>query len=124
MTAVELIVAALTAYASAGVTASASTAVQDAYAGLRDAVRRRLGGDQDALAELDQDAQDRPDGPERLTAALEAAGADRDPEILQAARDLLALVRAPHAGPRPTVVLHEAKGVQIGDGNTQTNTFT
>ncbi|MEV5498393.1 hypothetical protein AB0M50_23635 [Nonomuraea fuscirosea] len=124
MTAVELIVAALTAGASAGVTASASTAVQDAYAGLRDAVRRRLAGDQDALAELDQDAQDRPDGPERLTAALEAAGADRDPEILQAARDLLALVRAPHAGPRPTVVLHEAKGVQIGDGNTQTNTFT
>ncbi|MEV5894418.1 hypothetical protein [Nonomuraea fuscirosea] len=124
MTAVELIVAALTAGASAGVTASASTAVQDAYAGLRDAVRRRLAGDQDALAELDQDAQDRPDGPERLTAALEAAGADRDPEIVQAARELLALVQAPHAGPRPTVVLHEAKGVQIGDGNTQTNTFT
>ncbi|WP_346115233.1 RIP homotypic interaction motif-containing protein [Nonomuraea maheshkhaliensis] len=33
-------------------------------------------------------------------------------------------MRGPHAGQRPTVVLHEAKGVQIGDGNTQTNTFT
>lgn len=97
MAGVEVILAALAAGAGAGSGDAAKAAVADAYTGLRDLLRRKLGG--------------RP----VLEGELIAAGADRDEEVLAAARRVL------EAAARYD--LREAKGVQIGDHNTQHNTF-
>ncbi|WP_460402985.1 RIP homotypic interaction motif-containing protein [Actinophytocola sediminis] len=118
MSELELVVTALTAGAAAGLTATASGAIQDAYAGLRAAVRKRLAAHGEDAAEV-LDAEDQA----TLGEALAASGADRDEDVLAAARALMAQLEA--AG-GPTVIVadvREAKGVQLGDHNTQTNTF-
>jgi hypothetical protein len=96
VSAVEVILAALAAGAGAGSSDAAQAAVKDAYTGLRDALSRRMGGRR-------QDLDVRPDDPEssraRLIEALAETGADRDEEILTAARRLLELSDA-EAGPR------------------------
>jgi hypothetical protein len=97
---VEVILAAL----AAGGGEVARTAVVDAYAGLRDLLRRRLGGDRALEASS-----------EVLRGELIESGADRDEEILAAARRVLEATT--------TINVHDAKGVQIGDHNTQHNTF-
>ncbi|MFI5896696.1 RIP homotypic interaction motif-containing protein [Actinoplanes sp. NPDC051513] len=53
--------------------------------------------------------------PEVLRGQLIASGADRDEQILAAAQQVLALTR--------NVYIQDVKGVQIGDHNTQHNTF-
>ena len=96
---VELILAAL----AAGGGEVAKTAVMDAYTTLRDLLKRRLG--------------DRPleASSEVLRGELIESGADRDEEILAAARRVLEATT--------TINVHDSKGVQIGDHNTQHNTF-
>ncbi|MFE3520874.1 hypothetical protein ACFXOD_04635 [Streptomyces sp. NPDC059161] len=119
MSGVELVVAALTAGASAGLTDTASSAVRDAYDALRQAVRRRLGADARIL-----EAQESEPAlwQAELTTVLAQADADRDQEVVAAAEALLReLGRHPSAA--NVVDARDAKGVQIGDGNTQTNTF-
>lgn len=91
MTGVELIMAALAAGASAGVTNATSGAIADAYAGLKALLSRRP----DDLAE-----------------------SARDDDVLAAARHLMTLVDT-----RYHVDLREARGVQVGDHNTQVNRF-
>lgn len=128
MSDVQLILAALTAGMTAGVTSTASAAVQDAYAGLRDAVRRLLSrnstDDDDVLALLDPDTASSTEAQERLAVALNSAGAPEDQDIVSLARRVLALTDEPGAPTGKYVVdLHEAKGTQVGDGNTQTIHF-
>jgi len=102
MTGAELIVAALAAGASAGLTDTVSSAVKDAYTDLRAALRQRLTN------------HGRP--VEAATAAeIAASGADRDEEVLSAARRLLAAVD------QPRIDLREAKGVRVGDHDTRHN---
>jgi len=115
---VTVIVAALGAGVSAGLTDTAGVAVRDAYEGLRDAVRRRLGGGADGAIEAY--AGDPGGQSERLTRLLSAAGAGQDAQIVAAARRLLEL--ADPAG-KYDVDLREAKGVVVGDGNVQVNHF-
>jgi hypothetical protein len=99
VTGAEVILAAL----AAGGGDVAKAAVMDAYTGLRDLLKRRVGSQ--AL-----DA-----GPETLRGELISSGADRDERILAAAQQVLAISR--------NVYLQEGKGVQVGDHNTQHNTF-
>ncbi|WP_369233844.1 hypothetical protein AB5J56_18440 [Streptomyces sp. R21] len=128
MTGVELIVAALAAGASAGLTDTASSAVREACDGLREAIRVRLAARGDATADGNE-ALDVLDASEvepgvweaRLRAALTAADADSDEGILAAARSLLKA--AGHTTGAYVVDASQAKGVQVGDHNTQTNTF-
>ena len=88
---VTLIVAALAAGASAGVTDTVAQGVKDAYTGLKALVLRRV-QDQPAgevaVVEHEKD-------PEVWSAPLAkthtAAGADTDPQVLEAARRLLQL---------------------------------
>ncbi|MGW3958489.1 RIP homotypic interaction motif-containing protein [Amycolatopsis sp. NPDC005003] len=101
--AVELVVTALAAGAAAGAKDTATTAVKDAYAGLKSGVRRLLGRD-----EL-------PDDPEELAAELTEANVGDDAEVLEAARAVLRETE-PHGKYHVTVT--DSKGVQIGDGNT------
>jgi hypothetical protein len=125
VTGVEIIVAALAAGATAGVTNTASSAVQDAYTGLRDALRRRLRGRGRAEEALDAQETDTGVWQARVGEDLTDSGADRDDDVLAAAQRLLALVDS--AGTRAgkyTVDLRDAKGVQVGDHNTQHNTFS
>ncbi|MFD7553811.1 MULTISPECIES: hypothetical protein [unclassified Streptomyces] len=125
MAGVELVVAALAAGASAGLTDTASSAVRDAYAGLREAVRRRLAtrsGDSTRILE----ANEAEPGvwQARLSELLSISGVDQDEEILSAARSLLQDLGGVGDQTGVNVVdAREAKGVQVGDCNTQTNTF-
>lgn len=114
----ELVLAALAAGGTAGATAAASTAVTDAYQGLKTALGRVFSRARTEPAVLDAD-EVTPDAWEaRLGAALRASGAGDDPEVLAAARALLDLT-----GGKYRLDLRDAKGVQVGDGNTQHNTF-
>jgi hypothetical protein len=86
---ITLIVAALAAGAAAGMTDTASQAVKDAYAGLKALIKRRLAGNAKA-EEILADHETDPETYEKPVAKqLQAAGAQDDPEIVQAAEELL-----------------------------------
>src|SRR5262245_26048162 len=124
---VSLIVAALVAGVSAGTTA----AVTDAYGGLREVLRRRLASTGSDVTVLDAAGAEDVVVPSdvvawraRLAEVLAAAGAGADAEAVAAARAVMAA--ADPAGERQgryVVDLRDAKGVQVGDHNQQSNTF-
>jgi hypothetical protein len=121
MTEVDLVVAALAAGATAGLTASASSAVQDLYGALREAVRKRFaaGGEASVLDDVESEGWRG-----RLGELVSAAGADRDEEILAMARALLQEIGATDSSGSTNVVdARGAQGVQVGDRNRQNNTF-
>jgi hypothetical protein len=88
---------------------------------LRDLVRyrvgRRIGGSVDVL---DAHGADPAGQRDRLVALLTAAGA-ADADVVAAARRLLALTEP--AAPTFAVTANEAKGLQVGNHNSQTITF-
>ena len=91
---VTLIVAALVAGAAAGLKDTASSAVKDAYNGLKGLVQRKLGARPDGelvLARHEQDPQiwDKP-----LAQELTASGAGDDPALVAAAQALMQLLDA------------------------------
>jgi hypothetical protein len=122
---ISLIVDALAAGAASGLRDAATSAVKDAYAGLRDLVRGRVAGRQvveTALAEYEK-------APEvwaaPLSAQLVEVGADTDVQIIKAAQRVMALMdEAGSSAGKYLVDVRGAQGVQVGDRNTQTNTFT
>ncbi|MFD0521782.1 hypothetical protein [Paractinoplanes durhamensis] len=57
MSTVDVITTALAAGAGAGMTDTASAAVKDAYTGLKDLLKRRLGGDRAVLQALEADQE-------------------------------------------------------------------
>ncbi|KMS71093.1 hypothetical protein ACM01_28650 [Streptomyces viridochromogenes] len=125
MNGVDLVVAALAAGAAAGLTDTTSSAIRDAYAGLRESVRGRLAtGSEDGVRILEASEAEPTMWQDRLGELLSVAGVDQDEEILASARSLLQDMDGvdPQGGPR-FVDAREAKGVQIGSHNTQTNTF-
>lgn len=122
---VSLIVAALTAGVAAGAGSTASDAVKDAYTELKGLVRRRLSGRKSgemALAGHDAKAEH---GADALEAELVAVGAGDDAAMVDAAQRLLAVLDpvGSQAG-KYAVDLRGAQGIQVGDHNTQTNTFS
>ncbi|MCG7523386.1 hypothetical protein MHW47_02855 [Streptomyces sp. OfavH-34-F] len=121
---VLVIASALAAGAGVGASNVASAAVQDSYAALRDAVRRRFSGRRDAEEALAGHEEDPETWQDRLTACLAEAGAAEDAELLAAAEDVLRLAgRGSGEAGRTVVDLRDARGVQVGDGNVQHNTF-
>ncbi|MEU6022589.1 hypothetical protein [Micromonospora sp. NPDC047134] len=92
MTGIELIVAALAGGATAGLTGAADTAVQDAYAALRDLLRRKLSSRRDAEQVLDAQVPEPSELLSRLGDDLDAVGAGNDSQVLVAAQRLLGLV--------------------------------
>ncbi|MCX5215082.1 hypothetical protein OG689_38475 [Kitasatospora sp. NBC_00240] len=122
MTGVDVVLAALAAGVTGGITEAASGAVRDAYNTLRDAVGRRLAVRGEQSVRLLESYQAEP-GVWRVALAgeLNAAGAEHDRELLAAARALLDAQSAPT--PEYHVDASHARGVQTGDHNTQHNTF-
>jgi hypothetical protein len=120
--AVSTVVTALVLGGTAGVTAAASAMVTDAYQGLKQLVvgRLRVGGVQDerAVSLVEQVGSDT-DGRERLRAELAAAQVDE--ATVEAAERLLELLNG--KGSKYQVILHDNKGVVVGDHSTQHNTF-
>jgi len=122
---ITLIVAALAAGASLGITDTASSAIKDAYAALKVLVRKRLGGRPEAELVLAKHEQAPQTWRAPLMAELDEAGAGRDADLVAAAEALMHLVD--EAGARAgkyTVDVRGAQGVQIGDRNTQRNMFS
>lgn len=105
------IVAALVAGAVAATQEVAGSVIVDAYTGLKALIARRLGGQPDLADALDK-VEAKPDSQARrdvLQEELEAAGADRETEIVEQARALLALVK--EQGGAPSVSYHaEVRG--------------
>lgn len=120
MTGVELVVTALTAGAAVGLKDTASSAVRDGYQRLREAVSRRLAAHGD---ESEQGLEDGKVDPDLLLARLSEA--DVDSAILDAAVALLQALEADGLRAGTNVVdARQAKGVQVGGHNMQTNTFS
>jgi hypothetical protein len=121
---VTLIVTALAAGAASALQDGASAAVKDAYARLKALVTRRFVDrpkGQLVLAEHETAPQTW-EAP--LAAELSAAGAEGDPDLVAAAQALMSLVDG--AGSRTgkyVVAIRDSQGVQVGDHDTQTNTF-
>jgi hypothetical protein len=120
---VTVVVSALVAGAGAGVSGTVSTAVSDAYQGLKNLVLGRLraaGTDTPAGEDLLRAAATA-DGRPAVAAAIERAGVDEPTE--QAAQEFLDLLEKERKV-KFRVDASQAKGVYIGDGGTQTNHFS
>jgi hypothetical protein len=125
---VTLIVTALAAGASAGSISAlqddVKEAIKSAYARLRGLARKRVTGHQVAETALAQYEADPKIWEAPLTATLKQVGAGDDADLVAAAKALMELVD--QAGARTgkyNVTIHGGQGIQIGDHNTQTNTF-
>ncbi|MGH4015183.1 MAG: hypothetical protein ACRDSL_14930 [Pseudonocardiaceae bacterium] len=122
---ISLIMGALAAGAASGLADTATGAVKDAYAGLRDLVWRRVEGRRVARTALEEHRRAPQAWQVPLSAELVAVGADTDAQIVAAAQRVMALVdEAGSAAGKYVVDLRGAQGAQVGDHNTQTNTFT
>jgi hypothetical protein len=121
---VTLIVTALAAGAASALQDDAKEAVKAAYARLREMLKQRFSGHKVgelALAEYEA----APDMWEpQLRAELAATGAENDPDLVDAAQALMSLVdRAGARSGKYYVSIRGSQGIQVGDHNTQTNTF-
>jgi len=121
---VTLIVTALAAGAASALQDGASSAVTDAYARVKALVMRRFANrpkGELVLAEHEAAPQvwEAP-----LAAELSAAGAGGDADLVAAAQALMGLVdQAGSRSGKYVVAVGGSQGVQVGDRNTQTNTF-
>jgi hypothetical protein len=121
---ISLILAAVLAGVAKGAGQAATNAVQDAYRGLRDALKRRLGDKPAAEQALEQYTEDPKAWKDNLEVHLKQAGADQDPAVLEAAASVMRLADPAGASTgKYNVNLAGAQGVQVGEGNTQTNYF-
>jgi hypothetical protein len=123
---ITLILSALAAGASDELQDEAKTLVKAAYGKLRDLLGQRFreAGTPHAEGTL-ADYEDDPETYEKgLSKKLTAAGADTDDGILSAAQALLELMgKQGLKGGKYNVTITGSQGVQVGDHNTQTNTF-
>jgi RIP homotypic interaction motif len=121
---VTLILGALAEGAIKGVGETATAVVKDAYAALKKLVAGRLAGKPTAEVALAEHAQDPETWKAPLGKALAETNATTDPEVIEAAERLMALVDPAGAtAGKYTVDLRGAHSVQVGDHNTMTNTF-
>jgi hypothetical protein len=119
---VTLIETALATGAAAGLSGTASSAVKDAYEGLKAKVKQRFAGRPKAELILSSHEADPETWERPLTSELNAVGVDA--ELITAAQVLMQLidVRGSQAG-KYVVDSQASQGVQVGDNNTQINNF-
>ena len=121
---VFLVVTALRAGAVQSLKDEARASVKASYARLRQVVRKQLGENSVSVSVLHKYEQTPEAWVAPLQAELAEAGADSDPEVVAAAQELMALLDTPGTRAGKYVInVSGSQGVQIGDGNTQVNTF-
>ena len=121
---VTLIVTALAAGAASALQDGASAAVKDAYARLKALAKKRFADRPKGELVLAEHHAAPQMWEAPLAAELSAVGAAGDADLVAAAQALMNLVD--EAGSRAgkyDVTVQDSQGVQIGDYNTQTNTF-
>jgi type VI protein secretion system component VasK len=122
---VTRVVAALAAGAARGAGEAATTAVKDAYQGLKRLVSARFAGRKAAEVALTEHEADPETWRAPLATELVRTAAVDDPRVIEAAQRLMALLdEAGSKAGKYTVDLHGAQGVQVGDRNTQHNRFS
>jgi hypothetical protein len=122
---VSLVIAALGAGALAATKDTAGIAVKDAYQGLKALIKHKFESEPKAIMVLEEHETDPETYELPLKKKLAEAGIDKDELIIKAAQELLKQAKPQEsaAGKYNTVFQGEVKGVQVGDRNTQTNTF-
>jgi hypothetical protein len=121
---ISLVLAALVAGVAKGAGQTAAGAVQDAYRSLRDLLSRRLAGKPAAADAVEQYTQDPQAWKDNLVIHLKQAGAGEDRVLIDAAERVMQLADPAGASSgKYAVNLAGAQGVQVGDGNEQTNYF-
>jgi hypothetical protein len=120
-----LIVTALVAGAAGGVQTVAGEAIKDAYTTLKGAILRRFGGKPEVTVALEKAEQKPEVWTEPLKDALQEAGADREPDIVQAAQELMKLVEpaAAQAGKYNVQITGNVQGLATGDNQHVEMTF-
>ncbi len=123
---ISLIITALSAGAIAAAKDTAGTAVKDAYQGLKTLIKKKFESEPKAQMVLEEHETDPETYEAPLKKKLAEAGADKDAEIIKLAQELLKQEKPEEsaAGKYNTVFQGEVKGAQVGDRNTQTNTFS
>ncbi len=121
---ISLILAALAAGASAALKDTASDAIKSSYSKLKTLVRSRFGGDPAAGVALEHVEREPSADSTMVRQRLEAAGADRDMELVRQARELLERVdpQGAKAG-KYKVKVTGGKGVVVGDNASVTMNF-
>jgi hypothetical protein len=121
---VTLIATALAAGAASALQDGVSATVKDAYARLKALVTKQFADRPKAQLVLAEHEAAPQTWEAPLAAELSAVGAERDADLVAAAQVLMNLVD--EAGSRSgkyLITVHGSQGVQVGDHNTQTNTF-
>jgi hypothetical protein len=126
---ITLIVAALAAGATSGAVDTlkddAKEAAKSAYGKLRELARRRFRGNAGAEYVLTEHQSDPRTYEAPLAKQLAESGAADDAELVAAAKALMDLVdQAGAKEGKYNVTIRDSKGVQVGDGGFQVNTFT
>lgn len=106
--------------------AFAQGGAQDAYNTLKDLINRKFAGQPKAQMVLEEYETDPETYEVPLKKKLAEAGADKDEEIIQAAEKLLEQLQPEESATTSKYKVEfqaEVKGAQVGDGNTQQNTF-
>ncbi len=121
---ITLIVTALSSGAGSAMEDGAATALKEAYSTLRKRARTLLAGQRNGATVLAEHAEDPETWEPPLVKALQAADADQDAGLIEAAQALLQLTDAGGFNRGKYVVqAWDNEGVQIGDGNVQHNSF-
>lgn len=121
---VTLIVTALAAGAASALQEDAKDAVKAAYARLRGILEKRFSGRRVGEVALAEHEADPAMWEPQLRAELTATGAENDRVVVDAAQALLSLIDPGGArSGKYYVSIQGGQGIQVGDGNTQTNTF-
>ena len=121
---VTLIVTALAAGAASALQDGVSAAVKDAYARLKALVTKQFADRPKAELVLAEHEAAPQTWEAPLAAELSAVGAEGDTNLVAAAQALMNLVdEAGSQSGKYLITVHGSQGVQVGDNNTQTNTF-
>lgn len=126
---ITVIVMALAAGASSGALDAlkddAKGAAKAAYAKLRQLLTKKVAGNQVAEVALAQYDTNPKVWEPPLADSLKQVGAGNDAELVAVAQQLMDLVdKAGSRAGKYNVTIHGGQGIQVGDGNTQTNTFS
>lgn len=125
---ITLIVTALAAGASAGaidgLKDSAKDAAKTTYGKLHELVKRRFRGNTGAEVVLAEHQTDPETYEAPLAKKLAESGAGDDTDLVATAKTLMELLDQPGAkSGKYSVTIKDSKGVQVGDGNLQINSF-